>query len=1632
VSQSSKLFITIKTFSSHDLIGVILLFICLSCLFFNRQVIHAQDSSPAYWRYDAPGRLSLIEVADVNHDGIDDFIVVADDTNIVLVGADGRAQWPEPFVTNEPIQYVQALDAAGPELGTDEIVIATDAHLILISGDGQELWQRPLANFPAALSRFSPNPAEPADILIALENGRLIRFNFLGQIVREYEFEDSPAEFATPILAVTDLNRDGANEIIYSYLSEEGFSKLLILDNEGNKRWERSNSGAVTAFSLVEFDPEEPLEIAIATTLNRVYLYTTDGQRRWPYRSPNIPVTSLAMAYLEEGPSLLVGTEAGTLIAYDQQGRRLWSNVYGNFPEQPVLDITTSPSSNDSLHPVAIAVLLGRSTDNSEPVDVLLLDDNGQRLEPAYSPADSLGLSRLVDINHDGTSEILVAAFATLELVDPGIGARQYFEEWDYRLGAEPESVLVEDIDLDGEQEVLIGTDDGKLHALDKDGNVLGVTDLDGIVSHLAIARSTSDSLPNIVAVLNSITSGETGGEDAEGRVDLLWPDGRQIWTRSFPSTISSMIVGDINFSSPSEILIGTTEGQVIALSLTGDKLWTTQANASIDHLTLVNDTNDSEIIIGTGANIISRLSNNGSTSNRLASYLEDIATLEQVIREDTFVPTLIVGLEDGTLRSLSTRGNQNWQTSLESLPTSMIPANDSLYVSTDEGELLRINLDGDILWRLPDVGRITTMYWADLDGNIRPDLAVGNRAGEVQLITADGTDTWDLLNLGSELFQVSAIRRLPNSQAELVAVTDNGIVQLFRSQSNRPPLLVDPKVDVDQGKYSIAVSVIDVENDPVTVSLEIADPESGEWVNNGQKQAQSGNDMLFWPVSPPSGANEVRYRFNFDDGTHQGQVEPTAGPPPISGGPAISSIIIGLFVAIIGAGSAIAYLRQSNSPTARANRFLLKIKQQPDLLLELLEMEYLQSTGSPDFLLHLANKARQEKDKAVASLADGLFLLASQPESALPIISSALDNATELETKWRHLDYWRLTYNIGQALLTAPSITEISLLQPQLDQLVKVRKQANQSSEAVDSLLPVSISLRDSERVDLAEDRLVYLNEAIGLLKQLQYHSNYWLPQIENSLVLAIADRWMGLVRAEIEELLGRAQLVINLITKHLVPEIEPVIAINVRNVGRSSAEQIFIKLKASPTYTVLTSEQHIPILSPGRERQVQFRIEPNAEERFRIVFELTYNDRHGMNKKLAFADMVHFLPPVREFVRIRNPYSPGMPLRGNSSVFFGREDLFEFINQNAFTESSQTVLILVGQRRTGKTSALLRLDLHLPERFLPVYIDCQSLGVTPGMPTLFQDLAWGISDAFASRGYDLDVPDPSYWKVDPAGRFQRDFLEIARQQLPNDSVILLIFDEFETFENLVSDGILPKTIFTYLRHLMQHGKGLSFIFAGTHRLEEIGTEYWSVLFNSALYRRISFLSRDAAMRLVRDPVTPNIVYDDLALDKILRVTAGHPYFLQLVCYTLVRRANEERDGYITISDVNAALDEMLRLGEVHFAYLWQRSSYVEKALLAAVSRLMDYETPFRPTDLVQFLEQYSIHLDPSEVTTGLNRLVEREIMWEITAEGTILYELRIGLVGLWVAKNKSLSHLYEMNGNPEISRLVQGNAAL
>ena len=73
--------------------GLVLLLFLLFFLAKSPNVALSQSSSPAFWRYDAPGRLNQVEVVDIDLDGIGEFIVVAGDTNIALVGSDGLPVW---------------------------------------------------------------------------------------------------------------------------------------------------------------------------------------------------------------------------------------------------------------------------------------------------------------------------------------------------------------------------------------------------------------------------------------------------------------------------------------------------------------------------------------------------------------------------------------------------------------------------------------------------------------------------------------------------------------------------------------------------------------------------------------------------------------------------------------------------------------------------------------------------------------------------------------------------------------------------------------------------------------------------------------------------------------------------------------------------------------------------------------------------------------------------------------------------------------------------------------------------------------------------------------------------------------------------------------------------------------------------------------------------------------------------------------------------------------------------------------------------------------------------------------------------------------------------------------------------
>jgi hypothetical protein len=307
--------------------------------------------------------------------------------------------------------------------------------------------------------------------------------------------------------------------------------------------------------------------------------------------------------------------------------------------------------------------------------------------------------------------------------------------------------------------------------------------------------------------------------------------------------------------------------------------------------------------------------------------------------------------------------------------------------------------------------------------------------------------------------------------------------------------------------------------------------------------------------------------------------------------------------------------------------------------------------------------------------------------------------------------------------------------------------------------------------------------------------------------------------------------------------------------------------------------------------------------------------------------------------------------------------------------------------------------------------------------MPAFLYSIAAEI--AFVMEDRDMPIPAPKLadFAENPTSVFERGFLPEVHRVL-GERPLLLLLDEFEELESSARRGTLDAAVFPLLRHLIQHDENLSVVFCGTHRLEELASDYWSVLFNISLYRHIGFLSREDAMRLIQEPVAEGgMQFDDLALEKIWRVTAGHPYFLQLICHNLVNLHNRLRRSYVTVGDVNASLEEILAAGEAHFVYLWMESTPPEKLALFAMSQLgsAGFLTPIQAAD---DLARRGAPIERPELIGAFQQLAARDIFAVVQRPEQPFgeaYRWKLGLLGMWVEKSKSLRQIIEERKKPD-----------
>jgi branched-chain amino acid transport system substrate-binding protein len=137
-----------------------------------------------------------------------------------------------------------------------------------------------------------------------------------------------------------------------------------------------------------------------------------------------------------------------------------------------------------------------------------------------------------------------------------------------------------------------------------------------------------------------------------------------------------------------------------------------------------------------------------------------------------------------------------------------------------------------------------------------------------------------------------------------------------------------------------------------------------------------------------------------------------------------------------------------------------------------------------------------------------------------------------------------------------------------------------------------------------------------------------------------------------------------------------------------------------------------------------------------------------------------------------LTNPYIAGNPV-GNTDAFVGRDDILREVLR-VLRQPEQNAIMLYGQRRIGKTSVLQYLLKRLPQEgnYRPVYFDLQDKAALP--------LGRVLAELARTLASELNLPIPDLGK-DPEIAFRRDWLPNLLADLPVDTSLVLLFDEFD-----------------------------------------------------------------------------------------------------------------------------------------------------------------------------------------------------------------------------------------------------------
>jgi hypothetical protein len=185
-------------------------------------------------------------------------------------------------------------------------------------------------------------------------------------------------------------------------------------------------------------------------------------------------------------------------------------------------------------------------------------------------------------------------------------------------------------------------------------------------------------------------------------------------------------------------------------------------------------------------------------------------------------------------------------------------------------------------------------------------------------------------------------------------------------------------------------------------------------------------------------------------------------------------------------------------------------------------------------------------------------------------------------------------------------------------------------------------------------------------------------------------------------------------------------------------------------------------------------------------------------------------------------------------------------------------------------------------------------------------------------------------------------------------------------------------------------------------------------VLIGKSIYRRISFLSEQDALRLITEPVKDQVVYPRGIPERIIRLTAGQPFYTQVTCQNMMDRLNEVERNRVRQEDVDAVAQELADNPLPQMIYFWDELEQEQKITLSFLGEALEGPDRYASAQMLVDLSQehnLGMELELSELERVLDDLFIHEVLErERAGEGQYEYRFRADLFRLWVRQAHSV----------------------